>query len=224
MRNLIFGTFIFLVSSAFFAWILVSDPREPIRGEVTAAKISASSRITGRIEDIKVKEGDRVLAGDLLLELDRPDFAPKDPSGTEESRMPLMPRHAGGEINSPVNGEVFSIRGKKGELIPRGYPIITIIDPNNLWITFNVTEDYLKSMKMGTTFSAKVPELSDDKYRFRINFISRAGDYAGAGKTKGGYDLKTYEVRAVPVVPIRGLRAGMSIILDLADISLSILG
>lgn len=50
-----------------------------------------------------------------------------------------------------------------------------------------------------------------------VTSISKLGDYAvwSATKTRGDFDLKTFEVRAKPVEKLPGLRQGMTALLRL---------
>jgi HlyD family secretion protein len=44
-------------------------------------------------------------------------------------------------LTSPIDGEVTEIYPKRGELVGTGAPIMSIVDLNNMWFTFNVRED-----------------------------------------------------------------------------------
>ena len=114
-----------------------------------------------------------------------------------------------------TDGEVSEIFPKTGELVGTGAPIMNIAITDDLWVTFNVREDLLKGLTMGTETSAYIPAL-DRHIRIKVNYMKDLGTYAAwkATKTTGQFDLKTFEVRAVPLEPAEGLRAGMSVILD----------
>ena len=114
-----------------------------------------------------------------------------------------------------TDGEVSEIFPKTGELVGTGAPIMNIAITDDLWVTFNVREDLLKGLTIGTETSAYIPAL-DRHIRIKVNYMKDLGTYAAwkATKTTGQFDLKTFEVRAVPLEPAEGLRAGMSVILD----------
>ena len=69
---------------------------------------------------------------------------------------------------------------------------------------------------MDKEFYVKIPALGDKKIKVKVNYISVLGNFATwrATKAKGDFDMKTFEVRAVPVEPVEDLRAGMSAIFD----------
>ena len=113
------------------------------------------------------------------------------------------------------DGEVSEIFLKQGELVGTGAPIMNVAVMDDMWVTFNVREDLLQSLTVGTEFEAFVPAL-DKNIRLKVNYMKDLGTYAAwkATKTTGQFDLKTFEVRALPTDKVEGLRPGMSVILD----------
>ena len=127
------------------------------------------------------------------------------------------------EVNSYINetvqlaqmdGEVSSIYPKVGELVGTGSPIMTISMMDDMWGTFNVREDQLNGMQIGTEFDAYVPAF-DKEVKMKVYFMKDQGSYAvwKATKANGQFDLKTFEVKARPVEKLEGLRPGMSLII-----------
>lgn len=112
-------------------------------------------------------------------------------------------------------GEVSEIFPKVGELVGTGAPIMNIAILDDMWVTFNVREDLLKNLTMGTELEATVPALDNRTIRLKVNYMKDLGTYAAwkATKTTGQFDLKTFEVRALPLEKVEGLRPGMTVIL-----------
>ena len=112
-----------------------------------------------------------------------------------------------------MEGEVSSIYPKVGELVGTGSPIMTISMMNDLWGTFNVREDQLNGMNVGTEFTAFIHAFNKD-VKMKVYYMKDQGSYAvwKATKANGQYDLKTFEVKARPIEKIEGLRPGMSLI------------
>ena len=119
-------------------------------------------------------------------------------------------------LTSPINGEITEIYPKCGELVGTGAPIMSIVDLNDMWFTFNVREDLLGDLKMGKTFRVKVPALKNQIIEVKINYIKALASYATwkATKTTGQFDVKTFEVRARPVSKITNLRPGMTALFE----------
>ncbi|MCR5076658.1 MAG: HlyD family efflux transporter periplasmic adaptor subunit [Prevotella sp.] len=113
-----------------------------------------------------------------------------------------------------ADGEVSTIYPKVGELVGLGSPIMSISMTDDIWGTFNVREDQLKGMKVGTVLKVYVPAF-DRQIEMRVTSLKDAGSYAvwKATKTTGQYDLKTFQVKARPVKRVDGLKPGMSLII-----------
>ena len=62
-------------------------------------------------------------------------------------------------IYAPTDGEVSNIIAESGELVNAGYPVVTLVKLTDSWITFNLREDLLTDIKMGSTINAKFPHL-----------------------------------------------------------------
>lgn len=115
-------------------------------------------------------------------------------------------------IFAPIRGEIANIIAERGELVPAGYPVITIVDLDDVWVTFNLREDLLAAIQKGSTFKARFPALGMKEIVLKVNYINALGEFAtwNATKTSGDFDMKTFEVHAVPVDKVAGLRPGMS--------------
>jgi HlyD family secretion protein len=112
-----------------------------------------------------------------------------------------------------MDGEVSSIYPKIGELVGTGTPIMTISLMNDLWGTFNVREDQLNGMQIGSVIEAFVPAFNKT-IKMKVYSLKDQGSYAvwKATKANGQFDMKTFEVKARPEEPLEGLRPGMSLI------------
>lgn len=120
-------------------------------------------------------------------------------------------------IYSGADGEVSGINVEAGELVNTGFPVVTLINLDDIWVTLFVREDLLSNFKMGSTFNAKIPGLENKEFDFKVSYVSQAGEFArwNATKTSGEFDLKSFEIEARPVSKIEGLRPGMSVIITL---------
>ena len=114
-----------------------------------------------------------------------------------------------------ADGEVAEIFPKVGELVGTGAPIMNVAQLDDMWVTFNVREDFLKDFTVGSKIKAYVPALEKEA-EFQVTVMKDLGTYAAwkATKTTGQFDLKTFEVKAKPVQPVENLRPGMSAIIE----------
>ncbi len=113
-----------------------------------------------------------------------------------------------------MDGEVSNIYPKVGELVGTGSPIMTISMMDQMWGTFNVREDQLAGMQIGSEITAYIPAF-EKEVKMKVYYMKDQGSYAvwKATKANGQFDLKTFEVKARPVETIEGLRPGMSLII-----------
>ena len=117
---------------------------------------------------------------------------------------------------SPIDGEVSDIFPKQDELVGSGAPIMNIVDLTDVWVVFNIREDLLSNIKMGTELEASIPALGNKTVKLKVDYIKAMASYATfkATKNNGGFDVKSFEVHARPVVAVEGLRPGMSLMVD----------
>jgi len=117
-------------------------------------------------------------------------------------------------VFAPMAGEVGRRLAEPGELVPQGYPVFTLTDVGHPWVTLNVREDQLHGLRRGSVIAGTVPALDGRSARFRVTFVAPAGDFATwrATRQSSGFDIKSFEVRVVPVAPIDGLRPGMTVL------------
>lgn len=120
------------------------------------------------------------------------------------------------KIKTPISGQVTEIYVEEGELVGAGYPIVSITDVDDNWVVFNLREDLLSKIKMGSVFEVKVPALGNKVIPVQVNYISAMGNFSTwrATKTRGDFDMKTFEVHAKPLDKVDGLIAGMTVITD----------
>ncbi len=127
------------------------------------------------------------------------------------------------EVNSYLNetvqvalmdGEVSEVYPKVGELVGTGSPIMTVSMLDDQWATFNIREDQLKGMAIGSELKTFIPAL-DKNVKMKVFYIKDKGSFAvwKATKASGQYDQKTFEVKARPIQKVDSIRPGMSVIL-----------
>lgn len=299
--------------------LCLPDRAETIQGEVETTDYRVSSKVPGRVLEIRVQEGDMVHKGDTLVILEAPDVAAKldQASALAEAAEALDEKARNGaqkeqiagayemwqkakaglevaeksynrvsnlfskgviseqkrdeakaqyeamvatekaaksqyemakngarkedkkaanakvkqahgavsEVNSYIHetvllamadGEVTEIFPELGELVGSGAPIMNVAMTGNVFLTFNVREDYLPGLTVGTEADAYLPAF-DKTIKVRISRVKNVGNFAvwKATKATDGYDLKMFEVRAIPVegTDLKDVRSGMTAVL-----------
>lgn len=122
------------------------------------------------------------------------------------------------QARAPIAGQVANIIIRQGELVPPGFPVITIIEPEDTWVVLNIREDKLNALAPGAKFDAYVPALKQT-LAFEVTKLNALPSFANWKQVRGtpGYDLKTFQIEAKPVQPNPQLRAGMTVILAMEE-------
>lgn len=120
------------------------------------------------------------------------------------------------ELKSPVTGEVAKVLAKVGELSVQGVAVVTVVDLKDQWVVLNVREDRLQRFAKDAEFDAVLPALDNKKVRFKVFYSAVMPDFATWRATRAGqgFDVRTFEVKARPVVVINGARPGMSVLVQ----------
>lgn len=115
-------------------------------------------------------------------------------------------------VHAPSDGQITTRVAEMGENFGAGAPLYAMIDTNTLWVTFNLREDLLAGLKIGDRFAVTVPAAGKAPIPVRVTVINVQGQFATwrATRATGDFDLRTFEIRAVPLAPVDGLRPGMS--------------
>ncbi|MGL5015141.1 MAG: HlyD family secretion protein [Bacteroidales bacterium] len=116
---------------------------------------------------------------------------------------------------APFDAEVATIIAEEGELIGAGYPVITLVNLNDSHVSFNVKEDLLPKIKVGKMVKGYVPAL-DEEITLSVSAIAVQAEYAtwSATRTKGEFDIRTFEVKMTPQKQRSDLRPGMSVVVN----------
>ncbi len=117
-------------------------------------------------------------------------------------------------VTAPIDGEILEHIVYPGEIASAGMPIVTMLNPDKIWITFNIREDQMNGLHIGQVIAGMIPALNRRVLEMEIYYISPLGEFATwrATSASGGFDLRTFEVRAKPLQKPEGLRPGMSIV------------
>lgn len=123
-------------------------------------------------------------------------------------------------LTALADGQVTEIFPEIGELVGTGAPLLNVAMTDKVWFTFNVREDLLPGLSIGTETSVYIPAL-DKTMPVRITKMKDVGTYAiwKATKALDKYDLKTFELKAVPLSQdeAKGVREGMSAIISKSE-------
>lgn len=120
------------------------------------------------------------------------------------------------ELRAPHAGQVDKVVLVSGEMAGAGFPVLTLVNLEDQWASFNIREESLPGISIGHIMNARIPALGKENIQYRVYYISPRASYATWRSTRedSGYDMKTFEVRARPVEKLPDLRPGMTVLVD----------
>lgn len=98
------------------------------------------------------------------------------------------------EVRSPIDGIVDTRVAQAGEVITAGTPIVTLIDPDNLWVRVDVEETYVDRLRLGTEMTFLLP--SGEGRTGTVVYRGIDADFATQRDvSRSKRDIKTFEIR-----------------------------
>ncbi len=132
---------------------------------------------------------DQVAARRAALEANRHQLAA---AGAQKEKAKV---HLGyTEIHAPIDGIVDVRAALPGEVVNPGQGIVTLIDPDDLWVRADVEETYIDRVHLGDTMTVRLPSGAERKGTVFYRGVD--ADYAtqrDVSRTKR--DIKTFEIR-----------------------------
>jgi multidrug resistance efflux pump len=113
------------------------------------------------------------------------------------------------ELRAPIDGFVSVRAARAGEFVNAGQPIVTLIDPDNLWVRVDVEETYIDRVRLGETLTVRLPSGVE-----RQGTVFYRGADAGFATQRDvsrmKRDIRTFEVRLRVDNRDRSLAVGMT--------------
>ena len=113
------------------------------------------------------------------------------------------------EIRAPIAGIVDVTAARAGEVVNPGQAIVTLVNPDDLWVRADVEESYIDRIKLGDSLTVRLP--SGDIKRGAVFYRGVDAGFAtqrDVSRTKR--DIKTFEIRIRVDNRDRHLATGMT--------------
>jgi multidrug resistance efflux pump len=113
------------------------------------------------------------------------------------------------EITAPSAGVVDVRAARVGEVVTAGQPIVTLVNPDSLWVRADIEETYIDRVKLGDTLIVRLP--SGAERRGTVIYRGVDADFAtqrDVSRTKR--DIKTFQIRLRVDNSDRRLAVGMT--------------
>ena len=120
------------------------------------------------------------------------------------------------ELRAPMDAEVFEILADEGELVPKGFPVVTLLKTTEPWVTLQVPETKLGDYTLDKDVTLDIPSLKLANIGGKIYYVSPLAGFATKVYTqdKASIDLKTFEIRVSIAEPPKDIRPGMTVIIN----------
>jgi HlyD family secretion protein len=118
------------------------------------------------------------------------------------------------DVRSPLAGIVDVRAAREGEVVSAGQPIVTLINPDDLWVRADIEETYIDRIRLGDQLKVRLP--SGEERMGTVFYRAMDASFAtqrDVSRTKR--DIKTFEIRLRLDNKDRRLAVGMTMYIDL---------
>jgi len=113
------------------------------------------------------------------------------------------------ELHAPIDGVVDVRAARAGEFVAAGQPVVTLVNPDDLWVRVDVEESYVDRVRLGDRMTIRLP--SGQEREGTVVYRGVDAGYAtqrDVSRTKR--DIRTFEVRLRADNSDRRLAVGMT--------------
>jgi HlyD family secretion protein len=169
-------------------------------GTVEATEVDLSSRLTGVIATVKVREGDKVAVNDQLVTLSVEDIRVAADAAQSDYKRAVELLGAGSmnreaydklkfkwedsqvrlgwsNIKSPLDGTVLTRYHEPGEMVNPGTKLLTIADLKHPWAYVYVPQPMLAKLSVGMKLKGNVPEDNNRTVEGSIEHINDQAEF-----------------------------------------------
>ena len=113
------------------------------------------------------------------------------------------------EVKAPIDGIVDTRTVRSGEVVNPGQPLVTLINPDDLWVRADVEETYIDRVRLGDKLTVRLPSgVEREGTVFYRGVDASFATQRDVSRTKR--DIKTFEVRLRVDNRDRRLAVGMT--------------
>jgi len=113
------------------------------------------------------------------------------------------------ELHAPIAGIVDVLAVRAGEFVEAGQPVVTLINPDDLWVRADVEETYIDRVRLGDGLTVRLPSGAERKGTVFYRGVD-AGFATQRDVSRTKRDIKTFEIRLRVDNADRRLAVGMT--------------
>jgi multidrug resistance efflux pump len=131
----------------------------------------------------------------------------KAAANAQRTKADVRLRYA--ELHAPIDGIVDVRAVRVGEVVNPGQPVVTVINPDDLWVRVDVEESYIDRVRLGDKLTVRLPSgVEREGTVFYRGVDASFATQRDVSRTKR--DIKTFEVRLRVDNADRRLAVGMT--------------
>jgi HlyD family secretion protein len=174
---------------------------------------AAQARLESLVKQVEAQKAALMLARSNAqqnrIKVDQLESSRHQQAAADAQRMKADVRLAYTEIHAPIDGIVDMRAVRPGEVVSAGQPLLTLINPDDLWIRADVEESYIDRVRLGDRMTVRLP--SGRQTQGTVFYRSADAGFAtqrDVSRTKR--DIKTFEIRLRVDNKDRRLAVGMT--------------
>ena len=113
------------------------------------------------------------------------------------------------ELHAPIDGIVDVRAARVGEVVNPGQPVVTLINPDDLWVRADVEESYIDRVRIGDRLTVRLPSGEEREGTVFYRGVD-AGFATQRDVSRTKRDIKTFEIRLRVDNRDRRLAVGMT--------------
>lgn len=198
---MVIGAIAVIVGASLYGYGTWSNSRTFVstgNAQVVANLVQVGSNNAGRIVDINVDVGSTILEGQVIATVDIATVISRSEiTGTAKLGFrDVRDQHA--DVLAPRSGIIAALSAQEGDTVPAGQPIVTLMDPREVWVVANIGEGKIKRVRTGQPV-----EISVDSFgRTLEGQVDKVSPATAAALQSGKTDATQFD-KMDQVVPIK---------------------
>jgi HlyD family secretion protein len=186
--------------------------------QATTAHEVAKSRVAALVKQIDAQKAAvalaRANAEQIAIRRSQLSGQRQQQAAATAQRAKADVRLAYTEIRAPIDGIVDVRAAHAGEVVTPGQPVVTLINPDDLWVRVDVEETYIDRVRLGDKLTLRLPS-GEERQGTVIYRSADAGFATQRDVSRTKRDIKTFEVRLRADNIDRRLAVGMTTYVEL---------
>lgn len=202
------------------------QPTVSVYGEIRGVIAELSPKVPAMIKNIRVKEGDTVVKGQVIAEFDGFESAGNEYEAIRQLRDSGLASQQQLEqavimlessmLISPFDGVVTLIANRAGETVSPGMTVASVVQPGTSYAELQIDESDIGDVKQGQDVILFCDAYPDDEFTGKLERISLSAELRKvAGRIKLDEEDRVFRGRVALVKGREKLKVGMSVNADI---------